>query len=183
MTTLVAAEKLYRFYNKCEGCSNPLYINRLVDNIGSVEWLCYKVGKAVLKNPGKKIITLSLKMKQSDWLIDPRIFSTARRALGLKYGTIDFKVEVLSLTICWESSKIPVLNKQDHLNCKLFKAIVSNKTLEVIKMLNRGAQINAIGPFEMRPLDVVFTNPDLAYRLVERGALSAEEEDLSEINH
>lgn len=180
MTTLISAASLYRFYNKCDVDNHPttqFYLIRTLDIICSIERLCYKIGRAVLLKPGEKTLKITLKNKQRDWLIYKRIFQTALRALKLKYGNVDLSIDKLSLTIFWNNTKLPVLNIQDHLNSKLFQAILSNRLNEVVNLVHKGADPNAIGPFGKRPLHAVLTNPPIVALLLRKGADPACEDD------
>ena len=181
MITLNAAASLYKFYNKwdeSDDLKSQLYMYRTLDIICSIERLCYKIGKATLKNPHQKCAVITLKCKQEDWLKDPRVFNTAIKIIKLKYGNVTLSATLLNLTIHWGSSKTPVLNEKDHLNSKLFQAVLSNRFEEVSKLIKRDANVNASGPFGKRPLHFVNDNPSLFRFLENRGADSHATDDM-----
>lgn len=143
---------------------------RTLDIICSIERLCYKIGKALLKNPYQERVQITLKSKQQDWLKDPRVLDTAIKIIKLKCGNVTLSATLLNLTIHRGNLKTIVLNKKEHLDSKLFQAVLSNRFEEVNKLINRDANINAIGPFGKRPLHFVNDNASLFRFLENRGA-------------
>lgn len=173
MTTLNLAALTYKLYNRCDesdDLKSRLYTGRTLDIICSIERLCYKIAKAVLRHPEKVNHPLKLKNKQSDWIRDKRIWETALKILKLKYGEISISSDQLTVSIRWQSHVLPKLNEKDHLNTKLFQAIIGNRYTEAKKLLCKGADANYKGPFGKRPLHAVQDNRNLFKLLINCGA-------------
>lgn len=204
MLTLQTATESYKIVTKTTCAPSGLFLYRTLDNICAVERLCVKIAKTVLKANGYERTVLRLKSSQAGWIQDNRILNSALHALRFIYGDVDLVREGDSVTIFWKSKHLPQVNAQDHLNCKLFQAILANRSKEVkwrvrtpvkatpreLGKIERALQSraplskenrtfsnpkgiadpNAIGPFELRPLQAILNNFTIERALVNYGA-------------
>jgi len=161
MTTLVSAAQAYSTKNNLRDLPNDISRLRKLDNICGVERLCYKVSKAILKDPISDSVVITLKTKHSDWLNDKRILDSAAIALREAYGDIELKRENLTVTIYWRNGIAPNLRTQEHLNAKLFQAVVGNKNEKVQELLLKKADPTVPGPFGITAINAVHNNGEL----------------------
>ena len=99
----------------------------------------------------------------------------AQAILKEKYNDITLEIaeEEHTVTVKWKSDLPPICTEemiQERKNGKLFFEVTGNKMTNALRKIEKGANVNAQGPFERTPLYAVMREPQQLEKLIAKGA-------------
>lgn len=108
-------------------------------------------------------------------LTDQKAMALALKTLKARYGEVKFEIdsEENSVTVKWAGTPPMPCTKeevQERHNGKLFAYVATNQRQKIIKQIQKGADVNAKGPFGRTPLYAVMKDSSLLELLIEKGA-------------